>query len=288
MRCDLHVHTLHSGPCTVPVLRNFCRESYNDPGALYEVLKSRGMDLVTVTDHDSIDAAERFRHRPDFFLSEEITCTAPSGTSFHIGVYDLTERDHIELQRRRDDLPSLVACLRERRLMTSINHIFSSLTGRRSDEDFLLFEALFPLVETLNGHIPGPNNAQAGEFASRAGRAAIGGSDSHTLHSAGSTYTEVPGARTKEEFLAGLCGGRSVAAGHSGSYWKLTRAVLSIGLSMMRDDPRTLLLAPLAAAVPLVTLVHCLRERWFLRRWAARLEPLCDEPLLFCNGGVAR
>ena len=30
------------------------------------------------------------------------------------------------------------------------------------------------------------------------------------------------------------------------------------------------LLAPLAAAVPLITLVHCLRERWFLRRWAAR------------------
>src|SRR3974390_2906044 len=99
MRCDLHVHTTGSGMCTVPVARRFCRESYNDPPALYDVLKRRGMDLVTVTDHDSIDAVESLRRFPDFFLSEEVTCTLPSGTELHVGVYDITERDHIEMQR---------------------------------------------------------------------------------------------------------------------------------------------------------------------------------------------
>ena len=58
-RCaHLHVHTIHSGKCTVPGLSRFCLESYNEPRALYEVLKRRDMDLITVTDHDSIDAAE--------------------------------------------------------------------------------------------------------------------------------------------------------------------------------------------------------------------------------------
>ena len=89
MRCDLHVHTVHSGMCTVPVLSRVCLESYNEPHALYERLKQRGMDLVTVTDHDSIDAVEELRRYPDFFLSEEVTCTMPSGTEMHAGVYGI-------------------------------------------------------------------------------------------------------------------------------------------------------------------------------------------------------
>ena len=44
MRCDLHVHTEHSGSCTVPLLDRVCRESYNQPGEVYEILKRRGMD----------------------------------------------------------------------------------------------------------------------------------------------------------------------------------------------------------------------------------------------------
>src|SRR5260370_23512242 len=63
MRCDLHVHTIHSGMCTVPGLRRICRESYNDPLAVYEKLKRLGMDLVTIADHDSIDAVEALRSR---------------------------------------------------------------------------------------------------------------------------------------------------------------------------------------------------------------------------------
>ena len=33
MQRDLHVHTLDSGTCTIPVPRRVCRESYNDPPA---------------------------------------------------------------------------------------------------------------------------------------------------------------------------------------------------------------------------------------------------------------
>ena len=53
--------------CTVPVFQRICRESYSDSAAVYDALKRRGMDVVTVTDHDSIDAAEALRHHPDFF-----------------------------------------------------------------------------------------------------------------------------------------------------------------------------------------------------------------------------
>src|SRR5215470_6188641 len=129
MRCDLHVHTRHSGMCTIPLLRRVCRESYNEPAAVYEKLKRLGMDLVTITDHDSIDAVEELRSRPDFFLSEEVTCTLPSGTKMHVGVYDIAEGDHVELQRRCDDFESFSAYVAEQRIFCSANHIFSSLTG---------------------------------------------------------------------------------------------------------------------------------------------------------------
>src|SRR5215469_2126931 len=132
MKCDLHVHSVHSGMCTVPLLNRICRESYNDPLEVYSVLKSKGMDLVTLTDHDSVGGAEALRRYPDFFLSEEVTCQMPSGTTVHIGVFDITERQHIEIQRRRDDFVCLMAYLTERRLLFSVNHIFSSLTGPRA------------------------------------------------------------------------------------------------------------------------------------------------------------
>ena len=75
MKCDLHVHSLHSGTLPVAVLRHFFLESYSAPSDVYSTLRKRGMDLVTLTDHDSIGGAEELRRHPDFFVSEEVTCT---------------------------------------------------------------------------------------------------------------------------------------------------------------------------------------------------------------------
>ena len=133
-------------------LARVCMESYNEPGALYETLKRRGMDLVTVTDHDSIDAAEELRKHPDFFLSEEVTVTLPSGSEMHAGVYGIREHDHIELQRRRTDVESLLAYALENRLFVTVNHAYSGLTGRRDEQDFAIFRD-FHGVEVANGHM---------------------------------------------------------------------------------------------------------------------------------------
>ncbi|MCL6481617.1 MAG: hypothetical protein K6U02_07815 [Firmicutes bacterium] len=271
MICDLHVHTRHSGLCSVPVLGRFCRESYTDPLELYARLKQLGMDLVTVTDHDTLDAAETLRRFPDFFASEEVTCRMPSGTEIHVGVYDITERQHIALAERRNDLPRLLAYLSEQRLFFSVNHIFSALTGRRALEDFDWIEEFFPALETRNAQMLGPNNLAAAQLARALGKAATAGSDAHTLRSAGSAYTEVPSARNKEEFLAGLRQGLGRAHGQSGGYWKLTRDVFAIAGGMLRERKWTAALLPLAPLVPFVTLANHLVELWFARHWRHRL-----------------
>jgi predicted metal-dependent phosphoesterase TrpH len=279
----MHVHTIHSGMCTVPVFRRFCRESYNDPLELYQRLKARGMGFVTVTDHDSIDSVASLGQFPDFFLSEEVTCRTPDGTEFHMGVYDIDELQHVKLQEYRDDFPRLMAYLREQRLLFSINHVFSSLTGKRSARDFDSFRMFFPAVETRNGAMRRTANRRAAVFAGRNRKLRIGGSDSHTLLGAGRTFTEVRGARNKREFFDGLRQGVARVQGENGSYGKLTQDVLSIGWSMMKERPWTLALAPLVLAVPLFTLGHCLCEDAFSRRWAretAESIPAAMEALL--------
>jgi predicted metal-dependent phosphoesterase TrpH len=256
--------------CTIPFFRSVCRESYNHPLAVYEKLKRLGMDLVTITDHDSIDAAEALRSRPDFFLSEEATCRLPSGTELHVGVYDITDRDHMEIQRRRGDFESLAAWLRERNLLFSANHVFSSLTGRRALADFELFERAFPAVETRNGHMLARANENAAALAGFSAKAEVGGSDAHAMASVGCAWTVVPRARSRQEYLDGLRRGLGKVRGDTGGYWKLTRDVLTIGGQMVCHNPLTLPLAPLAVGVPLVMLGNYVLESIFARWWMAR------------------
>jgi len=79
MRCDLHVHTRYSGPVDLPGLRHVSRECYSDPMEVYLTAKRRGMDLVTITDHDTVEGALQLAHLPDFIVGEEVTCEIAPG-----------------------------------------------------------------------------------------------------------------------------------------------------------------------------------------------------------------
>jgi predicted metal-dependent phosphoesterase TrpH len=272
MRCDLHVHTIASGMCNTPVVNRVCRESYNQPEEVYSRLKRLGMGLVTVTDHDSIDAAEILRKYPDFFLSEEVTVQMPSGAEMHLGVYAISERDHVEIQRRRKDFISLVMYLTERKRFFSVNHVFSGLTGRRTEEDFCWFASYAPAFEVRNGQMWPEANASAARLATRLGKIAIGGSDSHTIPGVGRAFTEVPGARTADEFFTGLRAGLGRVHGGHGSYMSLTADVLRIVGEMVREKPWSVALAPLALFVPFCTAGHWLNEIRFCKKWSAALD----------------
>jgi predicted metal-dependent phosphoesterase TrpH len=272
MRCDLHVHSIASGMCNTPILDRICRESYNQPGEVYTRLKQLGMSIVTLTDHDSIDAAESLRKHPDFFLSEEVTVTMPGKTEMHLGVYGITERDHAEIQRRRKDFISLMMYLTEKKLFFSVNHVFSGLTGRRLNEDFDWFASYVPAFESRNGQMWPRANESAERLAARLGKIAVGGSDSHTIAGVGRTFTEVRGARNVEEFFSGLRAGKGQVHGEHGSYLKLTADVFSIVWSLWMEKPWTLALMPFSLLVPAFTAGHWVNEMRFCRAWSAALE----------------
>jgi predicted metal-dependent phosphoesterase TrpH len=272
MRCDLHIHSTGSGMCNTPGLTRICLESYNQPAEVYSRCKSLGMSVVTLTDHDSLEAAEALRKHPDFFLSEEATVRLPTGTEVHIGAYAISEKDHTEIQRRRTDFVALLMYLTERKIFFSINHVFSGLTGKRLEEDFNWFASYAPAFETRNGQMWSGANFAAERLAKKLGKAAIGGSDSHTLSGVARTFTEVPGARTVDEFFSGLRAGRGTVHGEHGSFMKLTSDIYRFVGCVLRENPSTVMILPFTVLVPLVTGSHWLSEMRFCKHWAARLE----------------
>ena len=60
----------------------------------------------------------------------------------------------------------------------------------------------FPSIQALNGAMPEGHNERARIVGREAGMAPVGGSDAHSLAHVARAFTTVPGARTKEEFLA--------------------------------------------------------------------------------------
>jgi predicted metal-dependent phosphoesterase TrpH len=278
MRCDLHLHSTASGMCDTPGLTRVCKESYNQPAAVYDRCKQRGMSIVTLTDHNSIDGAEALRKHPDFFLSEEVTVRMPSGTEAHLGVYGITERDHAEIQRRRSDFVALLMYLTERKLFFSVNHVFSGLTGYRDEEDFTWFASYVPGLEVRNGLMWVEANRAAERLARNLRKIPIAGSDSHTLAGAGRTYTKIPGARTVEEYLTGLRAGRGVVYGEHGRYLKLTADIFSLARALLKEKPWCAPLVIAAVLIPAVTAAHWFNEVRFCKHWMARLERHVKKP----------
>jgi predicted metal-dependent phosphoesterase TrpH len=77
-RADLHVHSQYSNRPSMWALRRFnCPESYTSPLAIYELAKKRGMDYVTITDHNTIAGALEISHLPGTFLGSELTAYFP-------------------------------------------------------------------------------------------------------------------------------------------------------------------------------------------------------------------
>jgi predicted metal-dependent phosphoesterase TrpH len=277
MRCDLHVHSWYSGRAELPVLEHVGRECYSDPLDVYERARRRGMDLVTLTDHDTVEGALSLAHLPGTFVSEEVTVHLDGGRQLHVNVFDLDERQHAALQARKRDFEALLAFLAEERLPASVNHLFSALTGERETADLRRPLGRLPLIEALSGAMPEGHNEQARIVGREAGMAPVGGSDAHSLAHVARAFTTVAGARTKEEFLAGLRTGLTVPSGRSGSYARLTSEVVRIFAAGYVETVRELLagapsalrlgaslaMAPFLSLIPLFTLGVYLHERRF-------------------------
>jgi predicted metal-dependent phosphoesterase TrpH len=222
----------------MPMFRS--RDCYSTPAEIYRVAKARGMDVVTITDHDCIAGCLEFLSRHpdghDFLMGEEVECRlAPHGIRLHLGVFGLTERMHAEVQGVRGDVREASALLRAGGAALVLHHPFHFFRGEIPAQAYL--HALLPLVdavETMNGTMLPAHNAAASSIAAawrrrEPGRpmGETGGSDAHVLGHVGDTWTEAEGQPSNgdagpalspaQAFLGALRAGRSTAAGLHGT-----------------------------------------------------------------------
>src|SRR5690349_16612303 len=82
LRADMHVHTCFSR-YNDNIAFLGARDCYSTPQQVYATAKARGMDLVAITDHDSIDGAlalvDATHNAPDVIVGEEVSCWYPDG-----------------------------------------------------------------------------------------------------------------------------------------------------------------------------------------------------------------
>ncbi len=205
MKLDAHVHSNYSGMTTIWPLSLIMRESYNTTERVYALAKARGMDLVAITDHDTIAGALTLAHLPDVIVGCEVSASFPGQpVDVHLGVLDITERQFCQIDLLRGDVLELVQYLRDEAIFTTINHVASQVNGRLTPSHIA---ALLPWVdafEVINGSRLGRQNRTAQALAASASKRSVGGSDSHTGRGIGRTWTEVAGASNRAEFMAGL------------------------------------------------------------------------------------
>ncbi|MBF0569736.1 MAG: glycosyltransferase [Candidatus Omnitrophica bacterium] len=239
-KADLHVHSRYSSTPADLVLKKFgTPESYTELEEVYRSAKARGMDFVTVTDHNTASGTFKLAEMcpQEAFTGVELTtCFPEDGCAVHLLVYDFTPAQFAELDRLRGDIYQLRNYIKAQGLPYSVAHATYSVNGRLSIEVIEKLILLFDVFECINGtRVQSYNDLlkkvlqsltlEKIEELHRTHRiepisdtpwikAFTGGSDEHAGLFIGATYTTGEGV-TKQDFLAALrekrtdCGGRS-------------------------------------------------------------------------------
>lgn len=149
VRVDLHVHSSYSDKPYSWFLRSgHSAECYTLPKTVYETATRRGMNLVTITDHDTIDGALELRSLYDnTFISEEVSARFPEdGCVIHTIALDIDEAQHAELQRLRGNIYELTQYMSQEGIayfwchpLSDVNH---RLTKSHIERCLLMFRAL--------------------------------------------------------------------------------------------------------------------------------------------------
>ncbi|EGJ48985.1 glycosyltransferase [Desulfocurvibacter africanus] len=227
MKIDLHVHCKYSTKPSQWILKKLgCPESFTQPEKLYRIAKARGMDLVTISDHNTIDGALEIAHLPDTFISEEITAYFPEDRcKVHVLALDIDEAIHREVYKLRENIFELVPYLRQKGITHVCAHPLYGVNDRLTVEHFEQLLLLFKSFEcngTRDGYqndvlraiLAGLTPQVMDELAERHGmepgfdepwkKGLTGGSDDHSALNIASLYTVVDGAMSLEEYKQGL------------------------------------------------------------------------------------
>ncbi len=151
-KADMHVHSKFSSRPSQWILQKIgCPESFTEPTYIYEQAMAAGMDYVTITDHNVIEGGLQIAHLPGVFLSEEVTTYFPEDRcKLHVLVYGISEVQHGEIQRLRDNVFDLCGYLRREGLVHALAHPLFAVNDKLDIDHFEQSLLLFDIFE-MNG-----------------------------------------------------------------------------------------------------------------------------------------
>jgi glycosyltransferase involved in cell wall biosynthesis/predicted metal-dependent phosphoesterase TrpH len=253
-RVDMHCHSTASQVSKLGVQRALgLPECSTPPQEVYELAKRRGMDFVTITDHDTIDGVLQIADRSDVFVSEELTAHfRGEPQAVHVLCYGITPADHSWLQANSGDVELCAAYLHEREIACALAHPYYNVGAPLTARHRRRLAELFGVWETRNGARARELNLPAATYVATRDSIGIGGSDDHAGVDIGRTFTAAPAAATPAEFLAHLRAGRVSAHGKQGSAAKWAHAAIALaarslgpaardGNAVSRPDPQRVL-----------------------------------------------
>ncbi|WP_297889731.1 glycosyltransferase [Sulfurihydrogenibium sp.] len=250
IKVDLHLHSEASNkPGGYLSQKLKISESYVKPIKLYNILKERGMTLVTITDHDTIDGCLDIAHLPDTFISEEITTYFPEDRcKVHVIAIDINEKQHNDIQHLRGNIYELVDYLQKNNITHILAHPLYDMDGKLKKEHIEKFVLLFDNWEILNGTRSRTSSFITEKIAKSFTKEKLetlankyniykrrrdfigftGGSDDHGGIDIGTGYTIAEG-KTLEDLKKAINEGKTYYDGEYGNPKKLTHMVMNIG-----------------------------------------------------------
>ncbi len=237
-RADLHCHSTASQLSKLGVQRDVgLPECATPPEEVYDLAKRRGMDFVTITDHDTIDGCLQLADRADVFVSEELTAWfRGEPQAVHVLCFGITPDDHAWLQQHARDVEQCAAYLHEHEIACALAHPFYAVEAPLTARHRRSLAELFPVWEVRNGARAPELNAPAAVYIETHGGVGVAGSDDHAGVDIGRTYSETPAAATPQEFLAHLRAGRVTAEGKQGSAAKWAHSAIALAVRALGSD----------------------------------------------------
>jgi glycosyltransferase involved in cell wall biosynthesis len=258
-RCDLHIHSRYSARSEEWLFRRLdFPDSYSDPKELYAQLLKRGMDYVTLTDHDTIEGCLKISDLPHTFISEQVTTYFPhDACKLHILVWGISEQQHRDIEAIRDNIFELQRYLQTAQITHAVAHPLYSVNGKLeaghleqlillfkhfegvnglrdallSDLAQTLFEQLTPdkINELVNRHNLAPTHAEPWK------KVFVGGSDDHGGQFVASAFTETPAANSPKKLLEFVRNGDCNARGQGGTPLILSHGFYNIVACFIQD-----------------------------------------------------
>ncbi|MGC8925715.1 MAG: glycosyltransferase [Calditerrivibrio sp.] len=253
IKADLHVHSKYSRKPSEWFLRKIgAAESYTEPETLYSKLEDKGMDLVTITDHNTIKGCLKLKEKSDLdtFISVESTAHFPEDDcKIHILIYDITESEFEEIQRLRYNIYEMREFIYEKGIAHSVAHPIYSVNDKLTLDHIEKLILMFDNFETVNGcrgeiynktitdillsitrkrfdDLLNKHNLKLTKYNWEKGF--TGGSDDHAGLLMGKAYTCSDFANNRETFIQALKDRKTLGLGTSADFYTLAFNIYKI------------------------------------------------------------